>query len=196
MMFDDYPEFIQEIILENIRAFCDNLYYGIQGIYFHSFDDYKEEIELYRYFSEEGRKDLINKLNYGTKIPFFYPKNSEEEEYLLQLSDYQRMILIAKNGQHMFPGDLYDNYSSDAERDEYVANYKKELEQGKKLSPKTMKFAKLCSHMFDFDVISEIQFKLAMSSEEWYLWMMMVIARFNDVDYREMLSEEQPDDPF
>lgn len=206
-LFKQYPEKIQKTILDNIRAFCDNYYFlreeddeyyarkVNQGerkddgpVYFYSFYQAKNFMERFRELPEGYKWDIIIILEERIDEALNYWSNYEEKEFFMQVTDLQKMVLLTDEGW-----EVVDYYRENA-----LSSEKMSFTEAADLGVPTLnsiRFAKLCSELLEYDVIEEINYKLGFDSREWYLWLLIVKATFYDIDWEDAF-DELPEDEF
>ena len=152
------PVRLQDFIAENFGAFYDNIYmlsicYG-KGF---SFKYISYAVELFRQLSSEKKKRLIRMLE--TEAIDMFPENDEELCFFKHITEYRNVI----------SADLSELKKEDTAK----RNGKEQKSFIKRLETITS-----LDVLSDGDFIKELDFKLAMSREEWYLWMLLVIYEF------------------
>ncbi len=156
------PVKLQDFITDNFGAFYDNTYMlSVCCRKSFSFKHLSYTVELFRQLSPEKKKKLIRMLE--TEAIDMFPESDEELWFFGHITEYRNVI--SANLSELKKED--NAKRSDKEQKSFI----KRLETVTSLDV-----------LSDGDFIREVDFKLAMSREEWYLWMLLIIYEFKGKD--------------
>lgn len=160
------PHRIQQLILDQFYAFFDN--YGYE-VYMHENPFFFYELatisDLFRQLSRQSRNTALAELEKDTFMG--YPQNEAEYIFFEQITAYRQVILANPISIMTKSADSETPQAAPMEKEAMIMSFESYLS--------------LCCQN-EKDMIEELKYKLQMSRQEWYLWMLLLIYRFKGND--------------
>lgn len=167
------PFELQQLIVENFEAFCDNYGYVVEEeTTAFDFRELADTMDLFRQLSPIEQKIALIELE---KDPFVrFPKNERERIFFRQITAYRKVISENPAGMRT----KKDMTANPRQREQML-----------------LSFERYYADLYWFgaeSMMEELEYKLRMTQYEWYLWMLLLIYCFkgkNLARYHDSLLE-------
>lgn len=160
------PHRLQQLILDQFYAFFDN--YGYE-VCMHKNPFFFRELaaisDLFRQLSPLSRKTALAELEKDAFVG--YPQNDAEYIFFRQITAYRQVIMADPLSIMAGSIDSETQQTDLKEKETMIMSFES--------------YISLC-YWKEKDMIKELEYKLRMSRQEWYLWMLLLTYRFKGND--------------